>query len=265
MLALNNIEVMYMNVILVLKNVSIKVDEGDIVALLGANGAGKTTTLKAISGLLKTEEGKVTRGDIRLFDKKIHQMDPDEIVRMGIVQVLEGRRICKHLTVEENLKVAGYYGKKDTTSMRSDINLVFDYFPPLRNLRNRTSGFLSGGEQQMLAIGRALMAHPKIILLDEPSLGLSPILVDEIFKIIKMINQKEGTSILLVEQNASIALSVASHGYVMEDGRVLLEGPADQLRENEDIKEFYFGLGQVGERRSYRDVKHYKRRKRWLS
>jgi branched-chain amino acid transport system ATP-binding protein len=231
MLVLSNIEVVYMNVISVLKNVSIRVDEGAIVALLGANGAGKTTTLKAISGLLKTEEGKVTRGSIEFFDKRIDRKDPDEIVRLGIVQVMEGRRICRHLTVEENLKVAGYYGKKHGASLRDDMDSVYSYFPHLKNLRQRTSGFLSGGEQQMLTMGRALMAHPRIVLLDEPSLGLSPLMVEEIFRVIERINRQEKTSILLVEQNARAALSVAVHGYVMEDGRVLLEGSADQLRE----------------------------------
>jgi len=264
-LVLSNIEVMYMNVILVLKNVSIEVEEGSIVALLGANGAGKTTTLKAISGLLRTEEGKITRGSIVFSNIQIDKRDPDEIVRLGIVQVLEGHKICRHFTVEENLKVAGYYGKNLGKDLKQDIDRAYVYFPILKNLRHRTSGFLSGGEQQMLAIGKAVMSHPTITLLDEPSLGLSPFLVGEIFDTIVSINRNEGTGILLVEQNAAVALSIAKHGYVMEDGRVLLEGPADQLKDNEDIKEFYFGLSQVGERRSYREVKHYRRRKRWLS
>ena len=265
MLVLSNVEVMYMNVILVLKSVSIQVDEGSIVALLGANGAGKSTTLKAISGLLKTEEGSVTDGDIQFRGSRIDRKDPDEIVKLGIVQVLEGRRMCRHFTVEENLKVAGYYGKNRGVGMNEDLESVYSYFPKLKTLYQRTSGFLSGGEQQMLVIGRAMMAHPIIMLLDEPSLGLSPLLVEEIYKIIKQINTDEGTSILLVEQNAMMALSVASYGYVMEDGRIVLDGQADKLRDNEDIKEFYLGLSQVGERRSYRDVKHYKRRKRWLA
>ena len=265
MLVLNNVEVMYMNVILVLKSVSIEVGEGSIVTLLGANGAGKTTALKAISGLLKTEEGKITEGRIEFDGITLNGKDPDEIVQLGIVQVLEGRKMCQHFTAEENLKVAGHYGRKGGAGLKEDIEVVYTYFPILRNLRHRTSGFLSGGEQQMLLIGRAIMAHSKLMLLDEPSLGLSPILVEEIFRIIKRINADENTAILLVEQNAIMALDVASHGYVMENGRIVLEGPADKLRDNEDIKEFYLGLSQVGQRKSYREIKHYRRRKRWLA
>jgi len=248
---------------LTLKNVEVR--QGGIVALLGANGAGKTTCLKAISGLLKTEEGKITEGVIEFNGNVLNMRDPDDIVRLGIVQVLEGRKMCQHFTVEENLKVAGYYGKKQGEGLKDDIEAVYGYFPILKGLRHNISGFLSGGEQQMLLIGRALMAHPILMLLDEPSLGLAPVLVEEIFGIIVKINSEEGTSILLVEQNAAMALSVASHGYVMENGRIVLEGPADKLSENEDIKEFYLGLNQLGRRRSYREIKHYRRRKRWLA
>ncbi|MBU2552646.1 MAG: ABC transporter ATP-binding protein [Proteobacteria bacterium] len=265
MLFLNNIEVMYMNVILVLKSVSFEVGAGCIVALLGANGAGKTTCLKAISGLLKTEEGRITEGDIEFEGRRLNMMDPNEIVQLGIVQVLEGRKMCRHFTAEENLKVAGYYGRNRGLGLKDDIEAVYAYFPRLKDLRHNTSGFLSGGEQQMLLIGRAMMAHPKLMLLDEPSLGLSPVLVEEIFRIIKKINAEEGASVLLVEQNAIMALNVASHGYVMENGRIVLEGPADKLRDNEDIKEFYLGLSQLGQRKSYREIKHYRRRKRWLA
>jgi branched-chain amino acid transport system ATP-binding protein len=265
MLVLNNVEVMYMNVILVLKSVSFEVKDGSIVALLGANGAGKTTVLKAISGLLKTEEGKITEGSVEFDGNLLNFKDPDEIVQLGIVQVMEGRRMCQHFTVEENLKVAGYYGRKKGAGLKEDIEMVYSFFPRLKSLRQRTSGFLSGGEQQMLLIGRALIAHSKLMLLDEPSLGLSPLLVEEIFRIIKKINADEGKSILLVEQNAVMALSVASHGYVMENGKIMLEGAADKLRDNEDIKEFYLGLSQVGQRKSFREIKHYRRRKRWLS
>lgn len=263
MLSVNNIEVIYSDVILVLRGVSIEVQDGQAVALLGANGAGKTTTLKAISGLLRTEQGEVTRGNIEFDDQPIDRKRSDEIVRLGIVQVLEGHRLFQHLTVEENL-LAGALARSGSTEVGQDIELVYEYFPRLKDLRRRVSGYLSGGEQQMLVIGRGLMGRPKLMLLDEPSLGLAPLLVDEIFEVIKRINSKEGTSILLVEQNAIAALDVVDYGYVMENGRVVLNGPAEQLRENEDIKEFYLGLTQVGERKSYRDVKHYKRRKRWL-
>ena len=263
MLRLNNIEVVYSDVILVLRGVSLAVDPGQIVALLGANGAGKTTTLKAISGLLRTELGEVTRGSIELDGERIDHLSPEEIVRRGIVQVLEGRRLFQHLTVEENLRV-GALVRDGGAEVRRDLEMVYSYFPRLKELRRRVSGYLSGGEQQMLVIGRALMAHPRLMLLDEPSLGLAPLLVQEIFEIIQRINQEEGTSILLVEQNAQAALDIAQYGYVMENGRVVLDGPAEVLRENEDIKEFYLGLTELGQRKSYREVKHYKRRKRWL-
>ena len=263
MLTINNIEVIYSNVILVLRGVSIEVQEGQIVTILGANGAGKTTTLEAISGLLHTQEGEVTRGSIEFDGQRIDRMRPDDIVRMGIVQVLEGHRVFEHLTVEENLMVGALVRPPDQ-EVKRDIERVYSLFPALEGLRNNTSGYLSGGEKQMLVIGRALMAHPKLMLLDEPSLGLAPLLVEGIFNAVRQINEEDGVTILLVEQNARYALDVASYGYVMENGRVVLDGPADQLAENEDIKEFYLGLTQVGERKSYRDVKHYKRRKRWL-
>jgi len=264
MLLLNNVEVIYSNVILVLKGVSIELGEGKIVALLGANGAGKTTTLKAISGLLHTELGEVTDGSIEFNDSRIDKMPPEKIAKMGILQVMEGRQVLEHFTVEEELKV-GFYAMGEGKNLKRDMDMVYHYFPRLKDLRSNTSGFLSGGEQQMLVISRALIAHPKVMLLDEPSLGLSPMLVHEIFEIIKRINAEEKTSILLVEQNAVAALDIADYGYVMESGRIVLDGPADRLKENEDIKEFYLGLTEVGERKSYRDVKHYRRRKRWLS
>ncbi len=262
MLKLNNIEVVYSDVILVLRGVSLEVGKGQIVALLGANGAGKTTTLKAISGLLWTELGQVTRGSIDFQGERIDRLGPEEIVERGIVQVMEGRRLFAHLTVEENL-IAGALVRGNGRT-KADLEMVYTYFPRLRDLRRRVSGYLSGGEQQMLVIGRALMAHPKLMLLDEPSLGLAPLIVQEIFEVIRKINQQEKTSILLVEQIAQAALEIAHYGYVMETGRVVLDGPAEKLRENEDIKEFYLGLTQLGERKSYREVKHYKRRKRWL-
>jgi branched-chain amino acid transport system ATP-binding protein len=264
MLRLNNIEVIYSNVILVLKGVSLEVPEGKIVALLGANGAGKTTTLKAISGVLRTELGEVTDGSIELDSLRIDRLDPEAIVRLGIVQVMEGRRLFQHLTVEENLLV-GAYARNDQAEIRKDLEKVYAYFPKLLDMRRRTSGYLSGGERQMLVMGRALMARPKVMLLDEPSLGLSPLLVKEIFKLIGQINRQEGVSILLVEQNAKIALGLSDHGYVMENGRIVLDGPSPKLKENEDIKEFYLGLSELGSRKSYKEVKHYKRRKRWLA
>jgi branched-chain amino acid transport system ATP-binding protein len=263
-LRLNNIEVIYSDVILVLKGVSLEVPAGKIISLLGANGAGKTTTLKAISGVLYTELGEVTDGSIEFDDMRIDGKAPEEIVQMGIVQVMEGRRMFEHLTVEENLRV-GAYARKDRDVILKDQESVYHYFPRLKDLRGHVSGYLSGGERQMLVMGRALMANPKVMLLDEPSLGLSPLLVREIFGIIKRINKDEGTSILLVEQNAKIALSTSDYGYIMENGRVVLDGPSPKLKENEDIKEFYLGLSQVGKRKSYREVKHYRRRKRWLS
>jgi len=263
MLVLSNIEVMYLDVILVLKGVSLEVPEGEIIALLGANGAGKTTTLKAISGLLHTEEGEVTDGTIEFDGKRIDRMAPEDIVSMGIIQVMEGRRLFEHLTTEENLRI-GAYSRHNGGDIKKNLDMVYQYFPKLKDLRNQTSGYLSGGEQQMLVVGRAIMSHPKLMLLDEPSLGLAPMIVAEILEIIKRFNTEERTSILLVEQNAMAALSIATYGYVMENGKVVLDGPADKLKENEDVREFYLGLSQVGEKKSYRDIKHYKRRKRWL-
>jgi branched-chain amino acid transport system ATP-binding protein len=262
-LTLNNVEVMYDKVILVLKGMSMDIPKGKIVALLGSNGAGKTTTLKAISGLLKSENGEVTDGDIQFDGKKISGLDPEDIVKNGIFQVMEGRRVFEHLSVEENL-IAGAHTRKDRSNIKLDIERVYGYFPKLRTLKSRVAGYLSGGEQQMLAIGRALMAKPKLILLDEPSLGLAPLLVKEIFSIIKQICEEEGVTILVVEQNANIALSIADLGYIMENGRIVFEGTVEQLKSNQDVREFYLGMGEKG-KKSYRNVKHYKRRKRWLS
>lgn len=264
MLTLNNIEVIYSDVILVLKGVSLETPEGKIVALLGANGAGKTTTLKAVSGALRTELGEITDGTIEFQGNRIDGMEAEEIVRLGIVQVMEGRRLFEQLTVEENLVVGAYSRKERSSGIRKDLDKVYAYFPNLLHMRSRTSGYISGGERQMLVMGRALMGRPKMMLLDEPSLGLSPILVRDIFKIIKLINSEEGISILLVEQNARIALRVSDYGYVMENGRIALDAPSEKLQDNEDVKEFYLGLGQKGNRKSFRDVKHYRRRKRWL-
>ena len=266
MLTLNNIEVIYSDVIQVLRGVSMEVPQGQIVTLLGANGAGKTTTLKAISGLLRTQEGEVTRGNIEFDGQRTDRLPPEDIVQLGIVQVLEGRRLFQHLTVEENLVLGGAARRQGErkSSVSQDLEQVYHYFPQLTELRKRTSGYLSGGEQQMLVIGRGLMAHPKVMLLDEPSLGLAPLLVAEIFSITRQISADEDMAIVLVEQNARVALGVADYAYVMENGRIVLDGSSRQLQENEDIKEFYLGLTQVGERKSYRDVKHYKRRKRWL-
>jgi len=263
MLNLINVEVKYANVILVLRGVSIQVEDGKIIALLGANGAGKTTTLKSVSGLLHAEMGEVTDGSIEFDGKRIDRITPESIVKMGIVQVLEGRRVLVHLSVEENLR-AGSYARTDGFSIQEDLDMIYSYFPPLKGLRHQVSGYLSGGEQQMLVIGRGLMARPKLILLDEASLGLAPLMVREIFQIVKNVNATEHTSILLVEQNAIAALSIAEHGYVMENGRIVLDGPASKLRDNQDIQEFYMGLSEVGGRKSYKEVKHYKRRKRWL-
>jgi branched-chain amino acid transport system ATP-binding protein len=263
MLSLNTIEVIYSDVILVLKGVSMQVGEGKIISLLGANGAGKTTTLKAISGLLHTELGEVTDGNIELDDQRIDRLSPDEIVKLGIVQVMEGRKLFEHLTVEENLRV-GSYSRSDAPEIRKDMERVYRYFPKLMELKDRVSGYLSGGERQMLVMGRALMARPRVMLLDEPSLGLSPILVREIFQIVRWINSEEKASILLVEQNARMALNVSEYGYVMENGRVVMDGPSEKLKDNEDIKEFYLGLSEIGKRKSYKEVKHYRRRKRWL-
>lgn len=263
MLKLNNIEVTYLNVIRVLHGVSLAVEDGAIIALLGANGAGKSTTLKAISGLLHTEEGEVTDGSIEWNGARIDKNNPEEIGRLGIIQALEGRHVFKHLNTEENL-VVGAHNRRDRAAVKRDLEVVYDYFPRLKELRRNTAGYLSGGEQQMLVIGRAMMATPKLMMLDEPSLGLAPLLVEEIYDIIKRFNTEQKTSILLVEQNVRIALSIASYGYVMENGRVVLDGTADFLKNNEDVKEFYIGLSALGAKKSYRDVKHYKRRKRWL-
>ena len=264
MLTLNNVEVIYNDVILVLKGMSLEVPAGKIVALLGSNGAGKSTTLKAISGLLKPEDGEVTDGEIVFENETIHNLDAADIVKRGIFQVMEGRRVFEHLDVEQNL-IAGSYSRRDRNRVRDDIDIVYTYFPRLKERRRQTAGYLSGGEQQMLAIGRALMARPKLMMLDEPSLGLAPLLVREIFHIIERINGEQGTTILLVEQNARIALDLADYAYIMENGRIVLTGEPDQLRDNADVREFYLGLSEVGTRKSYRNVKHYKRRKRWLS
>jgi branched-chain amino acid transport system ATP-binding protein len=263
MLSVNNIEVIYSSVILVLRGVSFHVDTGKVVSLLGPNGAGKSTTLKAISGMLRSEDGEVTRGSITWDGERIDNQSPEDVVRKGIIQVIEGRPLFRHLTVEENLQTGAmvYAGGRD---FKHDLDRVYSYFPRLKLLRHRVSGYLSGGEGQMLVIGRALLAHPSLMMLDEPSLGLAPMLVKEIFHIVREIKENEGVSVLLVEQNARAALELADYGYVMENGRIVLDGPASQLQENEDIKEFYLGLNQLGERKSYRDVKHYKRRKRWL-
>lgn len=263
LLLVNNIEVIYHNVILVLKGMSLRVNEGQIVTILGNNGAGKTTTLKAISGLLASENGKVTDGFVRFMGQRIDRISPEKIVRMGIFQVMEGRRVFGDLTVEENLVIGGHTNK-NSRKMKQDMEKVFRYFPRLVQRRHTLAGYISGGEQQMLVIGRGLMASPRLMLLDEPSMGLSPLLVSEIFEIIKRINKEEGVTIVLVEQNARLALSIADHGYVMENGRIVLDDQADKLAENADIKEFYLGLTEVG-RKSYREVKHYKRRKRWLT
>ena len=264
LLSVNNIEVIYDHVILVLKGVSLQVPEGGTVALLGANGAGKSTTLKAISGLLRTERGEVTKGGIDFLGEAIHRRDPAEVVKRGIVQVMEGRHVFEHLTVEENL-LTGAYTRGNGRSMREDLDRVYHYFPRLHERRSVDAGYISGGEQQMVAIGRALMAHPKLMLLDEPSMGLAPMLVAEIFDIVGRLNRDEQVAVLLAEQNANMALRFAQHVYVMENGRVVLDGDRQTISDNEDIKEFYLGLSGVGQRKSYRDVKHYRRRKRWLS
>ena len=264
LLVVNNIEVIYHNVILVLKGMSLQVDRGQVVTVLGNNGAGKTTTLKAISGLLKSENGEVTDGQIRFKGKRIDRKYPEEIVRLGIFQVMEGRRVFQDLTVEENL-IAGGHTLDKRQRLRQQMEGVYRFFPRLRERRRILAGYVSGGEQQMLVIGRGLMASPELMLLDEPSMGLAPLLVAEIFAIIRRINQEEGVSVLLVEQNARLALSIADHGYVMENGRIVLDDTVQKLRENADVKEFYLGLTEVGKKKSYRDVKHYKRRKRWLS
>jgi branched-chain amino acid transport system ATP-binding protein len=253
-----------MNVIQVLRGVSLEVGDGKIVTLLGANGAGKTTTLKAISGMLKTEEGEITAGSIDFDGKRIERYGPEDIAVMGISQAMEGRRVLEHLSVEENLLV-GAYCRKGRAEVKRDIEMVFEWFPKIKDLRRQMSGYLSGGEQQMLVIGRALMARPQLMLLDEPSLGLAPLLVQEIYEIIEGINAKQKMAILLVEQNARAALGIAHYGYVIENGKVALSGPAEKLRDNEDVREFYMGISAVGSKKSYREVKHYRRRKRWLA
>ena len=263
MLKLNNIEVAYLNVIRVLHGVSLSVDDGQVVALLGANGAGKSTTLKAISGLLRSEEGEVTGGSIEWNGERIDNRNAEEIGKLGLVQALEGRRVFEHLSTEENLLV-GAYQRRDRGAVKADLDMVYQYFPRLKELRRSTAGYLSGGEQQMLVVGRAIMASPEFLMLDEPSLGLAPMLVEEIYDIIRLFNAEHKTSVLLVEQNVRVALSIADYGYVMENGRIVLDGGADFLRHNEDVREFYLGLSAAGTRKSYREVKHYKRRKRWL-
>jgi branched-chain amino acid transport system ATP-binding protein len=263
LLELTNVEVVYSDVILVLKGVSLSVDAGQIVALLGANGAGKTTTLKAISGLLRSEDGKVTSGSISYQGGAIENGDPRALVGRGLVQVVEGRKILPHMTVEQNLLVGGKV-LANRAERRQMLEKVYGYFPKLASMSARVTGYLSGGEQQMVVIGRALMAKPRLILLDEPSLGLAPLIVREIFDLIARLRDQEGIAFLLVEQNANIALGIADRGYVMETGRIVLYGSAAELRENEDIKEFYLGMGISGHGKSFRDVKHYKRRKRWL-
>jgi branched-chain amino acid transport system ATP-binding protein len=261
-LLINNISVVYADVIQVLKGVSLTVPKGRIVSLLGSNGAGKTTTLKAISGLLKPENGKVTEGSIEYDGASIQNSSPEQITRKGIIQVLEGRQQFKYLTVEENLRVgtATRWGKP----YKQDLEMVYSYFPALLARRKSLSGYCSGGELQMMVIGRALMAHPSLLLLDEPSLGLAPLLVKEIFQIIKRINSEQGTTLVIVEQNANIALQIAHYGYVMENGKIVLESEAEELRNNPDVKEFYLGTASSGAIKSYKDVKSYKRRKRWL-
>jgi branched-chain amino acid transport system ATP-binding protein len=263
-LTVNNVEVIYDHVILVLRGVSLSVPKGRIVALLGANGAGKTTTLKAISNLLHAERGEVTKGSIEFDGKRIDRLTPNDLVRMGVCQVMEGRHCFQHLTVEENLLTGAFTRAIGRAELARDLDLVYRYFPRLRERRDSLAGYTSGGEQQMTAIGRALMARPKMILLDEPSMGLAPQLVEEIFEIVKDLNQKEGVSFLLAEQNTNMALRFADYGYILENGRVVMDGEAARLRENDDVKEFYLGLS-TGGRKSFREAKFYRRRKRWLS
>ena len=263
LLVVNNIEVVYNHVILVLKGVSLRVEQGGVVALLGANGAGKTTTLKAISNLLRAERGEVTKGTIELAGQNVAALSPTELVRRGVVQVMEGRHCFEHLTIEENLLTGAYTRSDGKAAVARDLDLVYGYFPRLRERRRAQAGYASGGEQQMTAIGRALMARPKLILLDEPSMGLAPQLVEEIFAIVARLNAEAGVTFLLAEQNTNVALRYASYGYILESGRVVLDGDAAALRNNEDVKEFYLGLSGGG-RKSFRDIKSYKRRKRWL-
>jgi branched-chain amino acid transport system ATP-binding protein len=265
LLTLSNVEVIYNHVVLVLKGVSLSVAEGAVVALLGANGAGKTTTLKAISNLLHAERGEVTKGAILYKSEEVHQLNPSELVRRGLIQVMEGRHCFGHLTVEENLLTGAFTrASAGRAVIGEDLERVYKYFPRLRDRRKSLAGYISGGEQQMTAIGRALMARPTLILLDEPSMGLAPQLVAEIFEIVERLNKEERVSFLLAEQNATIALKYADHGYILENGRIVLDGEGGKLRDNADVREFYLGLGSAG-RRSFRDVKHYRRRKRWLA
>ena len=263
-LTLNNVEVVYDHVILVLKGVSLEVARGGIVALLGANGAGKSTTLKAISNLLHAERGEVTKGSIVFDGEEVKARAPNELVRRGCIQVMEGRHCFEHLTVEENLLTGAYTRRDGGAAVRHDLDLVYSYFPRLRERRTSLAGYTSGGEQQMCAIGRALMSRPKMILLDEPSMGLAPQIVEEIFEIVHRLNEKEAVSFLLAEQNANMALKYARYGYILENGRIVMDGDAKALRENEDVKEFYLGIAE-GKRKSFRNAKHYKRRKRWLA
>lgn len=263
LLSVNNIEVIYDHVILVLKGVSLSVPEGGIVALLGANGAGKTTTLKAISNLLRAERGEVTKGTIEFEGERVDRMTPNDLVKRGVIQVMEGRHCFEHLTVEENLLTGAYTRGRKRASIAEDLEMVYSYFPRLKERRTSQAGYTSGGEQQMTAIGRALMSRPRMILLDEPSMGLAPQLVEQIFETVKRLNEEEKVSFLLAEQNTNVALKYARYGYILESGRVVMDGEAARLRENEDVKEFYLGLSSSG-RKSYREVKHYKRRKRWL-
>ncbi|MCK0162428.1 ABC transporter ATP-binding protein [Marinobacter sp. S6332] len=266
LLEIDNIEVVYNKAVQVLRGLSLRVPRGAIVALLGSNGAGKSTTLKSVSGLLALEDGEVTAGEIRFKGHPLKGMAPEKLVRDGLFHVMEGRRVFEDLSVEENLVAATYALSGRKTSLNDSYELVYDYFPRLRERRKQLAGYLSGGEQQMLALGRALIAQPELIMLDEPSLGLAPQLVEEIFTIIARINREQGTAILLVEQNAAVSLAIASYGYIMENGKIVIDGPADKLSSNEDVQEFYLGVGgKEGEARSYRDIKHYKRRKRWLS
>ena len=261
-LVVNNIEVVYSHVILVLKGVSLKVKKGGITALLGGNGAGKSTTLKSISNLLASERGEVTKGSVTYSNEYIHDLDPSQLVKKGVIQVMEGRHCFEHLTVEENL-LTGAYTRTNNKEVKEDLERVYGYFPRLRDRRASLAGYTSGGEQQMIAIGRALMAHPTMILLDEPSMGLAPQLVKQIFEIVAEINRKEGVTILLAEQNTNMALQYAEYAYILENGRVVMEGTAESMRDNEDVKEFYLGISGEG-RQSFKDVKQYRRRKRWL-
>ena len=263
-LAVNNIEVIYDHVILVLKGVSLEVPKGKIVALLGANGAGKSTTLKTISNLLHAERGDVTKGNVEFKGAAVHQLNPSELVKRGVIQVMEGRHCFAHLTLEENLLTGAYTRSVSRAQVRQDLDMVYHYFPRLKTRRASQAGYTSGGEQQMCAIGRALMAKPEMILLDEPSMGLAPQIVEEIFEIVRDLNHRENVSFLLAEQNTMVALRYADFGYILENGRVVMEGDAEELRNNEDVKEFYLGLSTQG-RKSFKDVKHYRRRKRWLS